>query len=834
MLQAKGWTAVVLISLALGIGANTTLFSAMNGLWLKKLQVSDPDTLVRFRSAGPNQMRTDTLVYGFTAPDARGRPVDPTFSYPMYRQLVEDNRTMSDLFACAPIGNVNVVVNGRAEIASAFLASGNYYRALGVTARLGRTIAPDDDRPTAAPVAVISHKYWRSRFGGSPDVLGSVARINNALVTIVGVLPPEFTGVQQAVDEAPDISMPMALEPQVTLQQSSLQRSLLGAPNFWWVQVMGRLKPGVTAEQVLGNLAGVFQHSARAEFDEFLSRRSPEEQSLFSPKDPSAIPELLVDSGRRGISDVDTKEFRAVVVLAAIVALVLLIVCANVANLMLSRATARQWELSVRLALGATRATLIRQLLAESLLLSAIGGALGLVVARWGQPLLQSVTDRVSPLDWRVLAFAAAVSTMTGVVFGIAPALRATRTDVNSVLKSNTRTVARGGTRLGKSLVVAQVTISLVLLVGAGLFLRTVQNLRKIDIGFNARNVLLFRISPALNGYEPEKRNALYVALGDRLRAIPGVRSVAWSNPALMSAHRFSSQIYIQGRAYPERQGNAVSEAVVSPSFFDTMEIPLIAGRGFTEHDAKDAPKVAVINEAAARMHFLNESPLGRRFGPTLKESGQTEIVGILQDAKYNNIREGVPPTLYTPYQQSYSGTVTFEVRTVADPLAAIPAVREAVRAADPNLPIINVTTQLEEVENRFRQEKLFAQACALFGALALLVASIGLFGLMSYSVARRTNEIGIRMALGAERRDVLQLVMRESMMLVVSGVLLGLCGAVAARGLIANLLFGLTPVDPMTMTSAVVVMVLLSAFAAYLPARRASHVDPMVALRYE
>jgi len=640
--------------------------------------------------------------------------------------------------------------------------------------------------------------------------------------------------VQQPVDEAPDISMPLALEPQVTLQKSSLQRSLLGAPNFWWVQVMGRLKPGVTAAQAQGNLAGVFRHSARADFEAFLSKQSAQNRSEFSPKDPSAVPELLVDSGSRGIYDVDTREFRGVMVLAAIVALVLFIVCANVANLLLSRATARQSELSVRLALGATRATLIRQLLTESLLLSTIGGALGLLVGRWGQPLLQSVTERTSPFDWRVLAFAVAVSTTTGVVFGIMPALRATRTDVSFALKRNTRTVARSSTRLGKSLVVAQVTISIVLLVSAGLFLRTVHNLRHVDIGFNPRNVLLFRISPALNGYEPEKRNPLYVDIGDRLRAIGGVRSVAWSNPSLMSARRFSSEMYIQGRAYPQRLGDPISGAVVSPSFFETMEIALAAGRGFTERDTKDAPNVAVINEAASRLYFPNESPLGRRFSSTLNDSGQTEIVGILRDAKYNNVREAVPPTMYVPYQQSDSGSVTFEVRTVGDPLAVIPAVREAVRAADPALPIINVTTQLQEVEGRFQQERLFAQAGTIFGGLALLVASIGLFGLMSYSVARRTNEIGIRMALGAERRDVLQLVMRESMILVVAGVMLGLGGAVAASRLIANFLFGLGPIDPMTMAGAVAVMVLLSAVAGYLPARRASRVDPMVALRYE
>jgi predicted permease len=834
MRQSKGWTAVILISLALGIGANTALFSAMNGLLFRKLPVSDPDKLVRFGSAGPNQMRTDTLVYGFMAPDARGRRVDPTFSYPMYQQLVEANRTMSDLFACAPIGNVNVIVKGQAEIASAFLASGNYYRALGVTARVGRTIMPDDDRPDAAPVAVISHKYWKTRFGGRPDVIGSFARVNNAPVTIVGVLPPEFTGVQQAVDEAPDISVPMALEPQVAPPRSSLQPSLLGAPNFWWVQMMGRLKPGVTAAQVQGNLAGVFQHSARADYDAFLSTRSSEEQSLFSPKDPSAIPELLVSSGSRGIYDVTVSEFRAVMILTAIVVLVLLIVCANVANLLLSRAMARRTEISVRLALGATRGRLVRQLLTESLLLSAIGGGLGLLVARWGQPILQSVTEQTSPFDWRVLAFLVAVSTTTGVVFGIAPALGATRAEVNSGLKMNSRTVGRSSSRLGKSLVVAQVTISLVLLVGAGLFLRTVQNLRRVDIGFNPHNMLLFQINPALNGYDAERRNPLYVAIEARLRALGGVRSVAWSNPSLMSPRRFSSSIYIQGRAYPQRQGDPISGANVSPSFLDTMEIPLAAGHGFTERDTKNAPSVAVINEAAARLYFPKESALGRRFGRTLRESGQIEIVGIARDAKYNNVRETVPPTMYTPYQQGYSGSVTFEVRTAGDPLAAIPAVREAVRAVDPNVPIINLTTQQAEVENRFQQERLFAQAGTVFGGLALLVASVGLFGLMSYSVARRTNEIGIRMALGAARADVLQLVMRESMILVLAGVLLGLAGAIAAGRPIANLLFGLAPADPMTIAAAIVVMLLLSSVAAYLPARRASRVDPIVALRYE
>jgi predicted permease len=472
-------------------------------------------------------------------------------------------------------------------------------------------------------------------------------------------------------------------------------------------------------------------------------------------------------------------------------------------------------------------------MLTESLLLSGIGGACGLVIARWGQPLLETVSAQAGPIDWRVLGFVITMSTLTGIVFGIAPALRATRTNLNDAFKKSARTVA-GSSRMGKALVIAQVTISLVLLIGAGLFLRTVQNLRRVEIGFNPQNVLLFRVSPALNGYEPAKRNPLYVDIGNRLRAIPGVRSVAWSNPALMAGRRFRSGIFIQGRAYPDRRGNDVSGASVSPDFFTTMEIPLAEGRHFTEHDTADAPAVAIINETAARLYFPHQSPIGRRFGITVEESGKIEIVGVLRDTKYNNIREPAPPTIFRPYQQSYAGTMTFEVRTLGDPLAVLPAAREAVRAADPNVPMIGVTTQLEEVENRFRQERLFAQAGTLFGALALFVAGVGLFGLMSYSVARRTHEIGLRMALGAERRDVLGLIMRESMILVAVGVVVGVGVALSVSQFVATLLFGLAPTDVMTIGLAIGLMVPVSAMAGYLPARRASRVDPMVALRYE
>jgi len=829
LLQSKAWTTVVVLSLALGIGANTALFSAINGLLLKKLPVADPDTLVRLRYAGRNQMATDSSSYGFTAPDGRGRQVRPTFSYPMYLQFRADNRTMTDLFACAPFGRVNVVVDGRAEIATGFISSGNYYQVLGAKARLGRTITPDDDRPTAAPVAVISHKYWMARFGGSPNAVGASVRVNDVPITIVGVLSPDFTGVQQAVSDAPDVSFPLALEPQFNLKASQLAQ-----PTWWWLHVMGRLEPGVTAAQVQGNLGGVFHHTARAGLDSYLATLSGEARSRSDLQNRTQVPDLLVDSGSRGVYDVNTSDLNAVAVLSAVVVLVLLIVCANVANLLLSRATTRQRELSVRLALGASRARLVRQLLTESLLLAAIGGALGVLIGRWGQQLLPGTSGQPAPLDWRLLAFVIAVTTVTGVVFGMAPALRATRADVNSTLKETSRSVAGTRSALAKSLLVAQVAISLMLLIGAGLFLRTLQNLRRVDVGFNPNNVVLFRVNPSLNRYDAARQQLLYDRLDERLRAIAGVRAVAWSSPALLSGSVNSTSIFVQGRTYAPEHRDDIYRIVTSPAFFETMEIPLVAGRGFTARDRDGAPLVAVINEAAARKYFPNESPLGRRFGSRLEESSKLEVIGVLRDAKYDSVRDAAVPTMYVPYQQNPRDVATFEVRTSGDPLAAVSSIRDAVREVDPDLPLMNVSTQLEEVEKRFLQEKLFAQAYTLFGGLALLVASIGLFGLMSYSVSRRTNEIGIRMALGARAEDVLRLVMGESMVLVAAGVAIGVCGAIAASRLVANLLFGLAPTDPLAIAGAIAVMLLVSAAAGYLPASRAARIEPMVALRYE
>ena len=836
LLQAKGWTAVVVLSLALGIGANTALFGAVNATLLTQLNVHDPDTLVRLRWHGKrNDMMNNSSEYGFVK-RPQGIRMQTTFSYPMYQQLLAANQTMVDLFACAPFGRLNVVVDGQAELASAFITTGNYYQLLGVNARLGRTILPDDDRPTAPPVLVISSKYWHTRFGTDPNVLGRQVTVNGVSATIVGVLPPDFTGVQQPVAELPELGVPMALQPQLEIAATGPAR--IAQPTNWWLQIMGRLKPGVTPEQVVGNLDGVFQSTARAGMDTYLQSLTDAERATASNSNRTEIPRLLAEPGGRGIYDANTDEMRSLTILTVVVALVLLIVCANVANLLLSRAAARQKEMSVRLSLGATRWRLVRQLLTESLLLSFVGGALGVLVGYWGKQLLPGPAGQVLAFDWRVLLFVAGISGLTGVLFGIAPALRGTGINVNAALKETSRSVVGSRSVLGKALLVVQVAISLVLLVGAGLFLRTLNNLRQVDVGFDPQNLVLFRVNPALNRYDEKRMATLYRDMLERMNQVPGVRGVAMSQPALLSGSVNSTGIFVQGRSYDRGRNvdhnNSINRLVISPNFFEVMGIPIINGRALSERDDAAAPKVVVINEAAAKKYFPNTNPVGQRFGSSIETAGQLEVIGVLKDVKYNSLRDAAPPTMYVPYTQTRVGSAVFEVRTATAPASVMNSIREIGRQIDPNLPLTDVSTQLEQVERRFAQEKLFAQAYTLFGVLALLLASLGLFGLMSYSVSRRTNEIGIRMALGAQRQDVLRLVMRESMILVVAGILAGVAIAVSASKLVASLLFGLPARDPWTMVTAIGVMVIVSSLAGYLPARRASRVDPMVALHYE
>jgi predicted permease len=836
LLRTKGWTAVVLVSLALGIGANTALFTAVNGLMLQKVEAREPERLVKFNWVGQNDMVRSSSDYGFSGL-VGDRPVRGTFSFSMFEELTKANRTLTDFAAGAPMGSVNVILNGDAQLASAYLASGTYFKTMGIGPAAGRLFGEADDAPGAPPVAVISYPYWQKRFAGDASVINRSVSMSGQMVTIVGITPKGFFGHQRLGNDPPEITLPLAFDavfnPPQPLPNQTVPTPRMKMPTYWWLQMIGRMKPGVTLDQVSANLKPVFETAARAGLASYQSTLTEAEKNLSGNRTRgNAMPNFLVKSATHGYYELDSNAKRSAGFLSVVVIIVLLIVCANVANLLLSRATSRHKEISVRLSMGATRGRLVRQLLTESLLLSGLGGLLGVLVGYWSRGLLPF--GKTAPLDWRVFGFVAGVSMLTGVIFGLLPALRATSVHLSDAMKENSRSVTSSRTILSQGLLVLQVAMSLVLIVGAGLFLRTLDNLKHVDVGFDSTNLLMFNINAGVNRYDAERSANLFRQVLDRMSTIPGVKSATLTRTTLLSGSTSTSSMWAEGSTDVKATVDDMYMMDVSPEFFDTMGIPLRGGRTFNQQDTATAPKVAMVNEAAARALFPGGNAVGKRIGGSLERSTEFEIIGIVRDAKYDSVRNAGPPTMYRSVWQGTSRSQNVVLRTAGDPMAMTETVRAAMRDIDPTLPIQRFTTQTEQIANRFAQERLFATAYTAFGALALVLACIGLFGLMSYNVARRTNEIGIRMALGAQRAAVVRMVMKESLVLVGIGVALGLGSALFAGRYVKAVLFGLSPTDALTISGAILLILVVSALAGYLPARRASKVDPMVALHQQ
>jgi predicted permease len=819
--RSPGFATVAIITLALGIGANTAIFSLMDAVMLRELPVRDPGELVllgRGDAAGSTSDFARTEIY----------------SWMFYRELQRKNRVFSSASAVLSdmFHDTHGAVDGNASLEpmNVQLVSGSYFHMLGVNPILGRAFTVAVDEPAGGhPVAVINYSWWKRRFNRDPAILGKTVTLGSTVYTIIGVAPPEFFGT--TVGQSPDLWIPLSMEKQVSPGWNGLDDKW-----FESLYILGRVKPGVTAAQATANVNLLARQIWLGFKGSVLTKN--EQQTL----DHTHIE--LTPAGR-GLSRLRFRYSLPLQILMVIVGLVLLIACANIANLLLARATTRQREIAVRMAIGARRARLVRQMLTESLLLALAGGALGVLLATWGsEALLAMVSTGPQPLplnvapDARVLLFTLIITFFTALLFGIVPALRATRIDLTPALKEGRGAASLAGRgRLGNALIVAQVAISLVLLVGAGLFLRTLVNLSDINTGFNKENVLLFGIDPVDVGYKEDARLVnLYQQIEERVGALPGVRAASISF-FTFNQGAWDGAVTVSGNNPPSEIPNDVLFNVIGPDYFKTMEIPLLAGRPFNAHDTAVSPKVAVINETMAKEFFPGGSPIGRHFGMVGEEpktKTDIEVVGVVKDAKYMSVQERRWPAAYYPYTQNVQYYNDFEVRYSGDPAIIIPEVRRAIARINSSLPVSYENTLAQQVDRSVARQALVARLSVFFGLLAVFLACIGIYGLMSYSVTRRTNEIGIRMALGAEQWAVLWMVMRESLALVGLGLAIGLPVALAADRLVAGMLFGLNPTDPVSMLGAAIVLLVFAALAGYIPTHRAAKVDPTVALRYE
>jgi predicted permease len=822
--KSPGFTAIAISSLALGIGANTVIFTVTKQVLLDKLGVYKPEELrlLAWTQAGKNGIVHSTWGMWDRTPD--GKFICTSFSYPVYQQLRKQNRSLQDIFAFKNFPSLTAVIDNKAEQVTTQLVSGNFYSTLGVKPALGRVIQnADDGAPGSGPVAIISDGFWTRSFGRSPNVIGKVIQLNLTPITIIGVNPPGFTGASN-VQSSPDVFLPFSMESIASPTWSP--SGLLTTPDTWWVLVMGRIKPGVS------------QASAQAALDVTLKAAI---HSTMTVGKNASLPSLQLWDGSRGENSAGRMFAKPVYVLMVLAGFVLLLACANLANLLLARASSRQREMSVRLALGAGRRRILRQMFTESLLLSLAGGAAGLLLGYLGRDAIPGLlssswetTTMHGRFDWKIFGFTAAVSILTGLLFGLAPAWQATRAQISSGLKDNAQSATqRNRNFTGKTIVVVQIALSMLLLVGAGLFVRTLMNLDKSHLGFNPNHILLFEIQPPRTRYPAPKDIALYHQLEERLSAVPGVGSVTLSDMPLIANSRINFDFVPDGLPRKSNDDSSANFISIGQGFFSTMGIPIRAGRAFNETDTETSRPVAIVNQQLVKEFFPNVNPIGRTFKSSKMH---IEIVGVSADAKYSNLRDDPPATFYIPYRQQKDGeeSMTYEVSSRTNPASLVPALREAVTSVDKDLPLLNIRTQNEQIADTTKQELIFASLTSGFGLLALVLASIGIYGIMAYTVARRTNEIGIRMALGAQAGRVLRMVLREASWLAAIGVIAGLGIAVAMGRLIASMLYGLKSYDPITLGGAALLLVFIALAASWIPARRAANVDPIKALRHE
>jgi macrolide transport system ATP-binding/permease protein len=847
MRRNPGFTAVAVLTLALGIGANTAIFSLIDALFLRSLPVRDPQELVLLKWSAHKQPNFySSANFGDCQQlSPRDYMTACSFSHPFFDELHSQSGIFSSVAASGGTLQLDLSGSGPASIMRGLIVSGNYFDTLGVRPAIGRMIEPSDENPSAAPVAVLGYGYWQRVFGGSIAVVGKTVDLNGVPTTIVGVAEHRFAALTPGSD--PDAWLPLSLRPRLSIRWNSKAE---GAGSIYLL-IIGRLKPWVPRGEAQAAVSLLFRN-------EMIHGAQPMSEEADAPAVSLFPVQNGLNGGARG------KYSTPLFVLMLAVGIVLLIACANVAGLLLARSATRQKEMAVRLALGAGRRRIVRQLLTESLLLSLFGAALGILFATWGAHIILALlaTGSTRPLgfdaslDTRVLLFTAGIALLTGIIFGLAPAMRGTRVDLTPALKDGGN--SSGGARrarkrwfnIGNSLVVGQIALAMIVLVGAGLLVRTLQNLRNVDPGFDIRNVLNFNINPTLIGYKGARVDALYRNLQDRLAAIPGVTSVSYSSGTLLSGGLMATAFHLAGA--PAKSDVNSDILPVGPDFFTTMKFSLLRGRDFSPADvvsasssaaaeaaaspAPPAPAAVIVNQTFARRYFGGVDPLGQRFGNSAAW-GQNDngpgyvVIGVVRDAKYDSLRSEISPTAYVP---ASGGGASFEMRTAVDPTSIIPAVQSVVNQVDSSLPIFGVMTESQSVDQLLFQERLIARLSSFFGILALILACIGLYGLLSYEVSRRTREIGIRMALGAGQRDVLRMVVEEGLELTIAGAVFGVAAALAVTRYLGSILYGVHPGDPVTLIVVAAILMIVALAACWIPARRAARVDPMVALRYE